>query len=59
MGTYHFAMIRVEGLVDQRELLAAEATLQVEQMAKHPRLVLSSHYHYQFTSFLFACLLFS
>ena len=46
-------MVGIERLVDQGELLAAEATLQIQQMVKHPRLVLSSHNHYQFTSLPF------
>lgn len=46
---YHFAVVRVESLVDQGELFTAKATLQIQQMAKHPRLVLSSRNHYQLT----------
>ncbi len=46
---YHFAVVRVESLVDQGELFTAKATLQIQQMAKHPRLVLSSRNHCQLT----------
>ena len=61
-GSYHFAVVRIESLVDQRELFTAETTLQIQQMAKHPRLVLSSHNHYQLMasaiSFLTFCIVF-
>jgi hypothetical protein len=61
-GSYHFAVVRIESLVDQRELFTAETTLQIQQMAKHPRLILSSHNHYQLMasaiSFLTFCILF-
>lgn len=40
--TYHFAMVRIKSLVDQRKLLTAEAALQVQHVAKNPRFVLSS-----------------
>jgi hypothetical protein len=45
---YHFAVVRVESLVDQGKLFTAKTTLQIQQMAKDPRLILSSHNnHYQ------------
>lgn len=34
-------MVRVERLIDEREVLAAVPSLDLEQMRKHPRLVLS------------------
>lgn len=64
-GSYHFAVVRIESLVDQRELFTAETTLQIQQMAKHPRLILSSHNHYQlmasaiiFLTFCIVCVCF-
>lgn len=53
-GSYHFAVVRIESLVDQRELFTAETTLQIQQMAKHPRLILSSHNHYQLMAKVFS-----
>lgn len=36
----HFTVIRIEGLLDQWEVLAAQPSLNLRQVAEHPRLVL-------------------
>ncbi|KAH0814679.1 hypothetical protein GEV33_008112 [Tenebrio molitor] len=38
--THHFAMVRVESLLDEGEAVLAEPPLELDQVAKNPRLVL-------------------
>lgn len=38
--THHLAIVGVERLLDQREVLLAKAPLQQKEMGKHPRFVL-------------------
>jgi hypothetical protein len=51
--THHFAMVRVESLLDEGEAVLAEPPLELDQVAKNPRLVLEPLLSVVFLLFIF------
>lgn len=38
--THHFTMVRIECLLDQREVVFSQTALKTQQMREHPRFIL-------------------